>query len=227
MIEINQNIEKGFLPADNMSIQEYEAKYGPIREKVVKECQEVGMTKVQIAKQLLNHIPARPVLLEDFPELNMERNKGAKYYYNKLKQDKEEGKSQALKDMLSQAGNGTPMVFDHDLWDEITKNMSEGDKKMLQQQTEHALTEVAEGIQKSRGTIPGELASLIEALQHFEPPKFNWKAYLRRFIGNAVDYNRKSSRIKLNKRFQANPGRKVKRKKHILVGVDTSGLKFG
>ena len=94
---------------------------------------------------------------------------------------------------------------------------------MLQAQLEHELKEVADSITKSRGTIPGEMQGLIKALLHTDPPKFDWKGYLRKFLGNSIDYHRKSSRRKLNKRFNMNPGRKVKRKKHILVGVDTSG----
>jgi len=218
-IEINQNIKKGLLPADTMSVNEFKEKYGPIRESIIKECTEVGMSKPKIMEQLVNHIPTRGVFLEDFPELNMEPNKGARYYYSKLIKAKEDGDCPNLNDLLSQGG---PTSFEHDLWSQL-QELDEGSKKMLQAQLEHELKEVADSITKSRGTIPGEMQGLIKALLHTDPPKFDWKGYLRRFLGNSIDYHRKSSRRKLNKRFNMNPGRKVKRKKHILVGVDTSG----
>ena len=56
-----------------------------------------------------------------------------------------------------------------------------------------------------------------------EPPKFNWKQYLKRFINNASKVYTKKLRRKDNKRYAGNPGLKIKHKNHVLVGVDTSG----
>ena len=69
----------------------------------------------------------------------------------------------------------------------------------------------------------GELKELIDRLLNIEPPKFDWKAYLRRFVGNSSIVYTKKLRRKYNKRYSANPGLKIKFKNHILVGVDTSG----
>ena len=71
--------------------------------------------------------------------------------------------------------------------------------------------------------MPGELADLIHKLTHVEPAKFDWKGYLRRFVGNSSIVYTKKLRRKYNKRYAANPGLKIKFKNHILVGVDTSG----
>ena len=71
--------------------------------------------------------------------------------------------------------------------------------------------------------IPGELADLIKRLTTIEPPKFDWKGYLRRFVGNSTVSYTKKLRRKYNKRYSDNPGLKIKFKNNILVGVDTSG----
>jgi predicted metal-dependent peptidase len=88
---------------------------------------------------------------------------------------------------------------------------------------EHQLKETAEQTEKKRGNIPGELAGLIERLRHIEPASFDWKGYLKRFVGNSTITYTKKLRRKFNKRYSANPGLKIKFKNNILVGVDTSG----
>ena len=85
------------------------------------------------------------------------------------------------------------------------------------------MKQTAEEIKKQCGNIPGELAEIIERLFTVEPPKFNWKQYLKRFINNSSKVYTKKIRRKENKRYSANPGLKIKHKNHVLVGVDTSG----
>jgi predicted metal-dependent peptidase len=58
---------------------------------------------------------------------------------------------------------------------------------------------------------------------HIEPAEFDWKGYLRRFVGNSSIVFTKKLRRKYNKRYSGSPGLKIKFKNHILVGVDTSG----
>lgn len=111
--------------------------------------------------------------------------------------------------------------YNHD-WDDFD-DLPESDKKLIQKQVEHQLKEIAEQTQKRQGTIPGELQDIIDRLNHIEPPKFDWKGYLRKFIGNSTVSYTKKLRRKYNKRYEENPGLKIKFKNHILVGVDTSG----
>ena len=85
------------------------------------------------------------------------------------------------------------------------------------------MKDTAEITEKRQGHIPGELADLIQRLRHVEPPKFDWKGYLRRFVGNSSIVYTKKLRRKYNKRYVENPGLKIKFKNHICVGVDTSG----
>ena len=108
-------------------------------------------------------------------------------------------------------------------WEDSKVSLTEAEKKVVQKQIEHQLKETADQTVKRRGTIPGELAELIERLQTILPPSFDLKGYLRRFVGNSVFTFTKKLRRKFNKRYTDNPGLKIKHKNHILIGVDTSG----
>jgi predicted metal-dependent peptidase len=181
-------------------------------------------------------LPPGPMLPETFPELKLEPKKGTKYYYDKLMQgannpgtcpnlDKvlegtEEGKIQVQVSINGQ-GDVEVNLPDHSTWKEFD-NLDEATKKLIKTQTEHILKEVAEQVEKSRGTVPGEFAEIIKRINELEPPKFNWRGYVKRFVGGSIKTFTKMSRHKPNFRFIENPGLKHKHRRHILVAVDTS-----
>jgi len=144
--------------------------------------------------------------------LKMLPKKGTQYYYDILKKVKDQ-KLEELKEMLKDS---------HLTWEEFD-SMDEATKKLAAKQIEHILKEVADSITKSRGTVPAEFQELLDKINNQEPPKFDWRGYLRRFAGASMNIYTKKLRRKFNKRFEANPGLKIKKKKHILVAVDTSG----
>lgn len=144
--------------------------------------------------------------------LNLEKKKGTNYYYEELKKVKD----QAMEDLKEQIKNG------HITWEEFD-DMDEATQKLARSQVEHVIKEVAEQVQKSCGTIPGEFSELLKRINSKEPPKFDWRGYLRRFTGGSQMVYTKKLRRKANKRFEENPGLKIKQKKHILVAIDTSG----
>ena len=167
-----------------------------------------------------DYLPEGGLTLKTFPDLNLPEKAGTKKYYELLEQACKDGTCESLDSLLREM-NGDSQ-YDHKTWDEF-EELSEADKKLVQKQVEHQLKETAEQTEKRRGNIPGELASLIERLRHLEPPSFDWKGYLRRFVGNSTITYTKKLRRKFNKRYSANPGLKIKFKNNILVGVDTSG----
>jgi predicted metal-dependent peptidase len=169
---------------------------------------------------LESKLPEGGLLLSSFPELNLPRKAGTDKYYELLQQAQEDGTSPTLDSLMSKMDGTTPHC--HSTWDDFN-DLSEADKKLVQKQIEHQLKESAEQTVKRHGTVPGELADLIHRLTHVEPAKFDWKGYLRRFVGNSSVVYTKKLRRKYNKRYAANPGLKIKFKNHILVGVDTSG----
>ena len=169
---------------------------------------------------LESKLPDGGLLLSSFPELNLPKKAGTDKYYELLQEAQEDGTSPSLDNLMNQMDGESP--YCHSTWDEFNA-LPEADKKLLQKQIEHQLKEAAEQTVKKQGTVPGELAELIHRLMNIEPPKFDWKQYLRRFAGNSSIVYTKKLRRKYNKRYAANPGLKIKFKNHILVGVDTSG----
>jgi len=169
---------------------------------------------------LESKLPEGGLLLSSFPELKLPNKAGTKVYYDLLSQAKKDGTSPSLDNLMNQMNGESP--YCHSTWEEFDE-LPEADKKLMQKQIEHQLKETAEQTEKKCGNIPGELADLVRRLLHIEPPKFDWKGYLRRFVGNSSVVYTKKLRRKYNKRYSANPGLKIKFKNHILVGVDTSG----
>ncbi len=175
-------------------------------------------------------LPEKGCFLDSFSELNLEPKKGTRYYYNKLKEEKDSQQS-AVMDAIQAAidsgessctlPNGETIEIPNHDWDDI-ENLDDATKKLIESQTKHIVTQVADQVTKSRGTIPGEFEELIKRLLHVEPPKFDWKGYIRRFAGRSVKTYTKKSRRKYNKRMPDNPGLKIKRQKHILFAIDTS-----
>ena len=167
-----------------------------------------------------DYLPDGGITMDSFPELDLPIRAGTKEYYDLLQQARQDGSSPSLDELMDQMDGSTP--YDHATWEEI-EELPEAEKKLIQKQVEHQLKENAEMTEKRQGNIPGELADLIKRLRHVEPPKFDWRGYLRRFVGNSSIVYTKKLRRKYNKRYYANPGLKIKFKNHICVGIDTSG----
>lgn len=180
-------------------------------------------------------LPPGGMTLELFPELKLDKKAGTRYYYEKLQEGAQKGNCPNLNKMLEADGNGQCVVQvqvkgdgtievklpDHSQWGEGEPD--EATKKLVENQTKHILNEIKEQIQKSRGTIPGEMESILERINTVEEPKFDWRGYLRRFAGGSVKVYTKKTRRKYNKRYEDNPGLKIKQRKHVLVAIDTSG----
>ena len=184
-------------------------------------------------------LPEGGMTLDLFPELNLLSKQGTNYYYEKLQQAANNpGTCPNLDDMMDAMGDGQMTIEvskgkdgnvkvkvnlpDHGTWEDFDK-LSEATKKLIEQQTGHILKEVAEQVEKSRGTIPGEFAEILKKLNEVEEAKFDWRGFLRRFVGGSTQVYVKRTRRKENHRFDDSPGLKVKPKRRILVGIDTSG----
>lgn len=170
-------------------------------------------------------LPEGGITMSSFPTLTLDLKAGTNYYYQKLlensKSDNPDSRLQSL--MSGQSGPPTDENGDlHPTWKEFD-NLTDTEKKLIQNQVEHILKESATQINKSRGVIPGEMKSTIDELFKIKEEVFNWKAYFRRKMGCSTEVYTKKSRRKMSKRFEDNAGIKIKQKHHILVAVDTSG----
>lgn len=179
---------------------------------------------IEINQYIDEHmLPPGGLKRDSFPGIFLPEKAGTKVYYDILNETcDQDGNSNnpQLHGILNQMDGNSQ--YCHKEWEEIT-DLPEAEKKLVQKQYEHQMKTTAEEIQKKCGTIPGELAEIIEKLFTVNPPKFNWKAFLKRYVNNASKIYTKKLRRKNNKRYTANPGLKIKRRNHVLVGVDTSG----
>jgi len=163
------------------------------------------------------YYPSDDLLLPStFPELNLPLKAGTKEYYKLLQQAKKDGTSPSLNAMLDGADEL------HPTWKEFDE-LSEADKRLVKAQIDHQIKTLVESQDRSRGLIPSELESYINGLFEEKAPSYDWKGYFRRFFGSSSKVYTKKTRRKLNKRFEENPALKIKPKKKVLIGIDTSG----
>lgn len=184
--------------------------------------------------------PPGALMPSTYPTIQLEALKGTKYYYEKLKENLNSSKPDPLlQAMMGQGqlgegklvpgtpGGGLAKEMHKDWAKAIGEGTSKGEfeksqRELMEAQLGHQLKDCANNI-KNRGSIPGELASLISELFKIKEQVFNWKAYFRRFLGASFNiYTKKSFRAPSN-RFEDAAGLKIKKKHHILVAIDTSG----
>lgn len=166
------------------------------------------------------------ILLTSFPELTLPEKAGTKVYYDLLQKALDKGSSPSLQEMmdaLTGSGDGDGNGGLHPTWKEFD-GMSEADAKLAKAQIEHQIKGIInEHKNQGRGFVPSELQSWVDAMFEDRAPAYDWKAYFRRFFSSSSKIYTKKTRRKLNKRFSENPALKIKPKKNVLVGVDTSG----
>jgi len=180
--------------------------------------------------------------LSSYPELKLPPKAGMREYYKLLsninnKRPKDgngkpgdggspnDGSSDVkskIWDVYDASKRGETVVCSHEMWKEIMDSLSEADRKLIQKQIDYQLKEHASSI-RDRGLIPGEMESYINSLFEVKEAVIDWRAYVRRYGGSSNKIYTKKSRRKLNKRFSDNPALKIKQKKNLLVGIDTSG----
>lgn len=182
------------------------------------------------------------VFIEDFPELNLERDKSSLYYYNRLLQAKEEkaqskqngedSKSDMYGPGNGQGTSGSKMLDNfldgdtpdwHSLWDEITKGLSDKEAELLRKEIQEQLRRVAEETQKLKGTVPVHITNAIKENFGMKPPVISWKTLFNRFIGSTITTDISQTRKRPNFRFEDAPSNKYKNKVRVIVGCDSSG----
>jgi predicted metal-dependent peptidase len=176
----------------------------------------------------VDYLPEGGIMIDNYAELNLDRKAGARYYYDKLKEAKDEKDQNGTSgspefdklcdQMDSGDGEGLP---DHSTWDEF-ENLSEAEQKLIEKQLQKVLGDAKEQTVKKRGSVPGEIEGVI-VIEEIVAPKFDWRGYIRRFTGISTKVFTKKIRRKENRRFSDNPGLKIKMRQHMLLAIDTSG----
>ena len=223
-MEINQYIQKGWLPGDDLTKDQFDALVDPIKEKI-KQGREDGTLTEEEIKELIDSVPPRGVLIEDYADSKFDLKAGCRYYYDKLREAKEKKKQngtcgdQNLDQLLDQLENGEGP--DHSTWEDF-EEMTEAEEKLMNKQLQKILSDAKDETLKKRGFVPGEMDGVIE-IDEIIPPKFDWRGYIRRFTGVSTRVYSKKIRRKENRKFPDSPGLKLKMKQHMLLAIDTSG----
>jgi len=170
-------------------------------------------------------LPEGGIEIENYAELNLDEKAGCRYYYDKLKQLQDEKNkngtcgNEPMDQLLDDIESGN--IPDHSTWEEF-EDLSEAEQKLIDRQLQKVLSDAKEQTIRKRGTVPGEIEGVI-IIEEVVKPKFNWRGYIRRFTGVSTKVFTKKIRRKENRRFEANPGLKVKMRQHMLLAIDTSG----
>jgi len=223
-MEINQYIQKGWLPGDEYTHEQYQALVKSITDKITQGLEDGSMTQEQAIEEN-KKIPPRGILIEDYADKGWDLKAGCRYYYDKLKEAQDEKEkngttgNEALDQLLDNMEKGD--IPDHSSWEDFD-GISEAEKKLLDKQLQKLLSDAKEQTIKKQGTVPGEVEALIE-IEDIEPPKFDWRGYIRRFTGVSTRVFTKKIRRKENRKFPESPGLKIKMRQHMLLAIDTSG----
>ena len=170
-------------------------------------------------------LPEGGIRIEDYEDLKLDKRAGCRYYYDQLLrlQDEKDKNgttgNQGMDKLLDDIANGD--IPDHSTWEEFD-DMTDAEKKLIEKQVQKILQDAKEQTIKKRGNMPGEIEGLI-VVEEFVAPKFDWKGYLRRFTGVSTKVFTKKIRRKENRRYEDNPGLKIKMRQHMLLAIDTSG----
>ena len=222
-MEINQYIDNSWLPGGEYTKEEYDEIVENLKLEMSAAI-ETGASPEEIA-EITKKFPGRGIFIEDYADMNLDLRAGCRYYYDKLKEFKDQKEkngtcgNSAMDSLLDDIDNG--MVDEHGTWEEFD-NLTEAEQKLIDKQLQKVLSDAKEQTIKKRGTVPGEIEGVI-IVEEIVPPKFDWRGYIRRFTGISTKVFTKKIRRKENRRFSDNPGLKIKMKQHMLLAIDTSG----
>ena len=172
-----------------------------------------------------DYLPDGGIDINNYGDLDLDIKAGCRYYYDKLQQLKDEKDkngtcgNEEMDKLLDNIDNGD--VPDHSTWEEFD-DLSEAEKKLIEKQIQKVLSDAKEQTIKKRGNVPGEIEGVI-IIEEIVKPKFDWRSYVRRFSGTSTKVFTKKIRRKENRRYDENPGLKIKMKQHMLLAIDTSG----
>jgi predicted metal-dependent peptidase len=162
------------------------------------------------------YLPTGGCFIESYYHLGLKEGGSTNEYYKLLMANKKE------KDDINNTPKGSPMPNGSDKPEHQWEDISNTEARLVDAQIQKILGDTIEQVKKTSGKIPSEIENILLGKKVVEPPKFNWKKYLRTFVGNSVKNYTVKTRRKESQRFPEMPGIKVKEFSHILVGVDTS-----
>ena len=197
-MEINQYIDKDWLPKGGIDINDYE---------------DLNLDKRAGSRYYYDK-------LQELQKKKKQNGTCGCENMDKLLDALEKGDCQVTIRMPKGEGDKDVNMPNHP-WKEF-ENLPEAEKQLIETQMQRVLEEVKNQSIKKQGNIPGEMKGIIK-IKEIIPPKFNWKNYLRRCTGISTKIFTKKIRRKENTKFPDMPGMKVKMRQKLMLAIDTSG----
>ncbi len=173
------------------------------------------------------------VMMDKFPELNLQEHQHVNYYYNILlelhnkctspdcsEEDKNSKSWQSLKSFLDEDDMNQRR---HVMWKKID-DLTSAEKDILESSINQGLGNSLQRLKPQHyGNLPAGLKQYLEEFQLSQIPVVNWRRMLRMFANSSSKTHIKNTLRRPSKRYGTNPGIKVKKKQKILIAIDTSG----
>ncbi|MEZ4919404.1 MAG: hypothetical protein R2792_09910 [Saprospiraceae bacterium] len=172
-------------------------------------------------------LPEDSIFLDSFPDLRLEAGQTWYYYYKKM---------ETLKQESNGAFSGTPSAEEldkirsnshgmerHQPWREI-RSRSEMERHAVDMHQESLLRTAHQRTSTSAwGNLPGLVREHLNALIHPGQKGLNWRVLLRLFASSASSTRLQNSIRRPSRRYGTNPGIRIRRRKRLLLAIDTSG----
>jgi predicted metal-dependent peptidase len=167
-----------------------------------------------------NNLPSWACFIEDFkikyPQLDWKENAGTNHYYSELNKLPDEDKQKLGIDERAKHrwvivdGNGKRSI------------LTEAEKASLSNEIQATIERLAEEVLRSNGTLSAEIEGMIKGF--IKPkPSFNYKQFIKNFVGQSDKFILKGSKLKENQRFLGQTKIVKKHLKKIAFYVDQSG----
>ena len=161
-------------------------------------------------------LPEGAILLNSFPDLKLKPWESMEYYYNEIRKLQEPNASnlypvscETLERLQEDQGN----IGSHELWGKSEQGSA---SRVLGRIMSEARTKAT-----GYGSLPAEIRRSVEMM--LQPAKISWKQVLKVFNASCGRTVLRTTRRKESRRFEGNPGRRIKRLRKVIVAIDTSG----
>ncbi|MCB9291220.1 MAG: hypothetical protein H6560_28195 [Lewinellaceae bacterium] len=191
-----------------------------------------------VVNQYVEHdkLPEGAILLDQFRDFNMEPGQDVGYYYKRLLEEHRKNNRESSTGEGSGPGSPSARRLEdllngehewlkrHEDWHRQMAGLSAAERSNLEQSLESILHTVSQRVgEREVGTLPGELKSLLRAIEERHKPSLDWRRALRLFASSSNRTFLKNTIRRPSKRYGTTPGIKIRRKQRLLVAVDTSG----
>jgi predicted metal-dependent peptidase len=173
-------------------------------------------------------LPQGAVLLSKFVGIELIAEQTVDYYYEQLMalwhtDDPGQQQTPAYKYLQQIRDQELEALKRHALW-ELIANGSAVDQQLLDIQLANLVQIASQRTNiKDIGKLPASIQRQLAAFELKHVPEVNWRKVLRLFSESSSKTFLKNTLKKTSKRYGSTPGIKIRRRKKLLIALDTSG----